>query len=98
MRCIDTNTATLILLRQLGSGKCQFKRANANHVICLKILVMYLLRIDIDMIGTLQINDPITFLITNQACMMSGYLRMIEDNLVIWQTSHCDDGILQGNG
>src|SRR5579884_2571333 len=98
MQRIDTNAATLIVLRQLGACKGQLEGADADYIAHFQLLILYLLRIDIDVIGAIQINDAIALLVANQTCVMGGNLGMIENDLVIWQATHSDEGIVQGNG
>ena len=95
---VDTNAVTLVVLCQLGTGVGEFKGAYAYFVTGVEQLVGYAQSVDIDAIGAAQINDAIAIWHVLQASMVTGDLRMIQDNGIIWKATNANLWRTQRNG
>ena len=87
MKSIDTDAVAFVLLDKLVPGVGKFVRADTNEISWIQIPCAYTLRIDIDTVGTAQINDTIapgTALLHPR--MIARNLWMIEDDGVVIET------------
>ena len=87
---VDANAPAAALLDQLGAGKDEIIRTDADHVPRLERVAGNALAVDIDVVGAVLVNKAVGRAGAFQLCVIARHLRVVQHNGIAGAASDGD--------